>query len=123
VAFPPPSQAPILRPILQRTAEMASVMGDTWFGTPGGTGWASLRPPVTHETPGDPLARGLPSPVYTGRAGRQSHPQQMVVDRGKRPAEVPSIRMLQLSILHGLSLTFLALTSVICCPSAAQATP
>jgi hypothetical protein len=51
VAFPPPSQAPILRPVLQRTAEMASVMGDTWFGTPGGTGWASLRPPVTHETP------------------------------------------------------------------------
>jgi hypothetical protein len=78
---------------------------------------------MAHETPGDSRVRALPSPVCTGWPGRQSHPVETVIDRGKRPAKAPSTTVLQLSILQGLSLTFPALTSVICCPSAAQATP
>ena len=63
-----PSEAPIF-------AQYSSALpgwdgldqGDAWCGTPDGAGWASLRLPVTHETPGDSRVRALPSP-YRARA-------------------------------------------------------
>ena len=42
---------------------------------------------MAHETPGDSRVRALPSPVCTGRAGRQSRRQETVTDSGECPAQ------------------------------------
>jgi hypothetical protein len=76
---------------------------------------------MTHETPGDPLARGLPSPVCTDRAGRQSRRQETVTDRGKRPVQERYAATFGVTILHSLLRVFPTLTCDDCCPSAARA--
>jgi hypothetical protein len=77
---------------------------------------------MADETPGDPLARGLPSPVCTARGGRQSNPPEMVADHGERPAQKLSGSMPTLRVFHHLPLTFPRFPGAICCPPAAQPT-
>jgi hypothetical protein len=69
--------------------------------------------------PGDPLARGLPSPVCTARAGRQSRRQQTVTDRGECPAQRQYAGWFASTNVHRLLAAFYTLTRVVCCPSAA----
>jgi hypothetical protein len=42
---------------------------------------------MADETPGDPLARGLPSSVCAATVGRQSRCQEIVTDQGDCPAQ------------------------------------
>jgi hypothetical protein len=115
-----PSEAPIF-------AQYSSALpgwdgldqGDAWCGTPDGAGWASLRLPVTHETPGDSRVRGLPSPVCTARATNQGWPPKTVGDCGRRPAQQRHARWFGTTILQPLSLASPTLTCANCCPDAA----
>jgi hypothetical protein len=74
---------------------------------------------IAHETPGDPLARGLPSPVCTGRAASQSRWQETMTDRGEYPAQRWYTMWFAITNVHRLLAAFPTLTSVVCCPSAA----
>ena len=76
---------------------------------------------MAHETPGDPRARGLPSPVCTGRSGGQSRSEEMVKDGGGCPAQHRYARWFAITNVHRLLAAFPTLTRVDCCPSAASA--
>jgi hypothetical protein len=87
--------------------------------TAGDANRASLLLPVTHETPGDSLARGLPSPVCTARVGRQSRRQETVTDDGECPAQRQCGVWRAIRNLCHLSAALPKPYSASCCPSAA----
>src|SRR5215207_6120693 len=74
---------------------------------------------MTHETPGDPRVRALPSPVCTARAGRQSRREETVMDSGECPAQRWYALWFAITNVHRLLAASPTLTRVVCCPSAA----
>jgi len=64
--------------MLNSGGPMSSVDRSLAFAAPTCAAESAFCLVMAHETPGDPLARGLPSPVCTGRAERQSRRQQTV---------------------------------------------
>jgi hypothetical protein len=73
---------------------------------------------MAHETPGDPLVRGLPSPVCTRRASSQSRRQETVTDPGKCPAQEWEVRRFATTILKRPPVTVPTLTLTKCCLAA-----
>jgi hypothetical protein len=61
---------------------------------------------MAHETPGDSLARGLPSPVCTARAGRQGPTRETMMDCGGCPAQRRYARWFTITNIHRLLAAF-----------------
>jgi hypothetical protein len=72
---------------------------------------------MAHETPGDPLARGLPSHVCTTWAGRQSRREEIVTECGESPVQELFGANLGVTVPHRLSVVFPILTRDVCCPT------